>query len=212
MIKINLLQAPEAPTVPGGPEERPAVPATQQVQVFLGALLAAGAIAGLLYWVWSHKIQRLNAALAEEKREAARLTAIQVENQRYQQQLADIEARVRMVKMLDAARVGPVQLLDALGEAVNRSQGVYLLNVNADGPRVVVDGMADAVESIVAFVSALKHGDRFGDVQLRQFYQDDRDKRMSFKFNLDFVFQSPVAAGSPQPAVAAAGAPATPRS
>jgi Tfp pilus assembly protein PilN len=72
---------------------------------------------------------------------------------------------------------------------VNRTTGLYLLTVNAEGGRLQIQGQSDSVEAIVNFIGVLRHSGGFADVQFHQFFQDDQEKRLSFKFNLDCVYQ-----------------------
>jgi hypothetical protein len=51
----------------------------------------------------------------------------------------------------------------------------------------------------------------FDDVQLRQFYEDDVQDLVSYKFNMDCAYKSPLAAASPTQAEAGASAATPPR-
>jgi Tfp pilus assembly protein PilN len=201
MIRINLLRPPEAPGVGEAPS---GVGLTQreQVQFLVGGLAAALLVAGACYWYWNGQVSKLTNDLAVEKREAARLAAIQAENQRYVQQLREIDTRLRTIQTLQDRRVGPTALLSALGETVNQTPGVYLLTAGAETGRLVIQGQSDSVNAIADFVAALKRAGPFQDVQLRQFFQEDQDNRTSFKFNLDCALVSPGAA-APPPATSA---------
>jgi Tfp pilus assembly protein PilN len=87
-----------------------------------------------------------------------------------------------------------VALMNGLGDLVSRTTGLYLLTVNAQGGRLLIQGQSDSVEAIVNFIGVLRHSGSFADVQFHQFFQDDQEKRLSFKFNLDCVYQSPATA------------------
>lgn len=55
-----------------------------------------------------------------------------------------------------------------------------------------MQGQAHSVHSIANFIANLQQTDRFRDVQLRQYYQDnDQFDRLNFRFNLDCVYQLP---------------------
>jgi Tfp pilus assembly protein PilN len=165
-----------------------------------------------LSWFWNRQLNRLNQDLAAEQREAARLSAIQTENQRFQQRVSEAERRLDTVRSLQNQRVGPVALMNALGELVSRTTGLYLLTVNAEGGRLQIQGQSDSVEAIVNFIGVLRHSGSFADVQFHQFFQDDQEKRLSFKFNLDCVYQPtatpPAARTGPGVVQTAAAAPA----
>lgn len=187
MIRINVLQEEALPT----PGELVTVGLSPgyHAAIFLGSLLAVLAAAGSMYWFWSRQISRASQDLAVERREATRLAAVQAENQRFQQRVKEVERRLETVRALQTRRQGPVALMGALGDMVNRTSGLYLLTVSAESGRLGIQGQADTVEAIVNFISVLRRSDSFTDVQFRQFFQDDQVKRMSFKFNLDCVYQ-----------------------
>jgi Tfp pilus assembly protein PilN len=76
-----------------------------------------------------------------------------------------------------------------MGNIVNKAEDLYVLTMTPDGARVSVKGQANSVQSIANFITNLKAAGVFQDVQLRQYYQDDQFSRLSFKFNLDFVYK-----------------------
>jgi Tfp pilus assembly protein PilN len=188
MIKINFLQQEAVQAVANEPTSAVLAPA-RQTAIFLASLLVASALTGSFYWFWNRQLNRLSQDLAAEQREAARLSSIQTENQRFQQRVSEAERRLDTVRSLQSQRVGPVALMNALGELVNRTTGLYLLTVNAEGGRLQIQGQSDSVEAIVNFIGVLRHSGGFADVQFHQFFQDNQEKRLSFKFNLDCVYQ-----------------------
>ena len=206
MIKINLLGlskpvSAKAPTAP--------LTAVHQALIFVGAAVVAFLVVGFFYTYWTNQISELERNLKKEKAEQARLAAIQVENQRYKQQRKDLEERINTIQMLQQSRVGPVELMTALGNTVNRATDLYLLTAGMEGNRLVLKGQSNSVESIANFISALKASKGMSDVQLRQYYQDDQHNRTTFKFNIDCVYSVATAAApaAAQPAMPSAAAP-----
>jgi Tfp pilus assembly protein PilN len=202
MIRINLLGVAR----PLGKPAAPPPTAARQALIFLASLLAAFAIVGFTWWLWSAEIKRLNEEYAKQEIEAERLKQIRAENQRYVQQRQQLESRISTIQTLVNSRVGPVDFMTALGNVANRSSDLYLLTVTPEGARVAIRGQANSVESIANFVANLKNSGRFDEVQLRQYYQDDQYARLSFKFQLDCVYKLPSAApAAAQPAAATPG-------
>jgi Tfp pilus assembly protein PilN len=210
MIKINFLSeegASRAATEPAGP----GLPPARQAAIFLTSLLVSLAVAGAMYWFWNGQIDRVSQDLAREQREAARLSAIQAENQRYLERVNEAERRLETVHNLQSKRAGPAALMNALGEVVNRTTGLYLLTANAESGRVVIQGQSDSVEAIANFITVLRRSGSFADVEFHQFFQDDQEKRVTFKFNIDCVYQPPAPAQALHAGSALAQAvPATP--
>jgi Tfp pilus assembly protein PilN len=187
MIRINLLEGArrERETKP---EVGPAA-ATFQAQVFIGALLVAGVVVGGVYWFLSHRLAELNKQMDVERREAARLAAIQAENTRYEADLKDIDRRIAAVQTLEDNRHGPTQLMMLLAGMVNRAPGLYLISVTPKEGRLLFNGASSSVTSIADFFGALNAAGNFRDVQLREYYEDDdKDGRVNFKFSLDCVY------------------------
>jgi hypothetical protein len=74
---------------------------------------------------------------------------------------------------------------------VNRTRELYLLQVNPEGNLLHVRGQASGVPAIAQFIKALMDSPRFGDVELKQYYQDDQHGHINFKFNLDCAYVPP---------------------
>jgi Tfp pilus assembly protein PilN len=207
MIKINLLGV-AAPK----PKVRAVAPVSKAMQLgtLLGALVASSAIVGLFYMIWSGSIATLNVELKKQQAEQTRLAAIKQENARYEHERSLLEQRIETIQGLRASRVGPTEFMNALGNVVNNTPiDLYLFSVASQGDRVVIHGQAGSANSLAALLSSMKTSGHFGDVQLRQFYEDDLQNLISYKFNMDCSYKPPSAAGSPTQAGAGARA-ATP--
>jgi Tfp pilus assembly protein PilN len=102
--------------------------------------------------------------------------------------------------------------MNALGNVVNKTNSdLYLFSVAPQGERVVIHGQAASEHSVAALLSSMKTSGYFDDVQLRQFYEDDQQDLVSYKFNMDCAYKSPSAAASPTQAGAGASAATPPR-
>jgi Tfp pilus assembly protein PilN len=191
MIKINLLGV--------APPRAALEPATLTFQLTfaVGSLVVCFAAVGLIYKVWSGRVQKLQAELQREKLEQARLAAIKAENERYQLQLNELEVRINTIQALQASRVGPVDHMTVLGDVVNRAPDLYLYTVTPQSDRTVLKGQAGSVESMARFLASLKDSKYLQDVQLRQFYQDDQQSRLTYKFTVDYIYKPPALTAQP---------------
>jgi Tfp pilus assembly protein PilN len=208
MIKINLLGV-AAPK----PKLRAVAPVSKAMQMgtLLGALVVSFAIVGLFYLIWNRSIDTLNVELKKQQAEAARLAAIKQENARYEQERGLLEQRVKTIQVLQASREGPTEFLNTLGDVVNKTTSdLYLVSVAPQGDRVVIHGQAASVNSVATFLSSMKTSGYFTDVQLRQFYEDDVQNLLNYKFNIDCSLKIPAAAASPMQAGAGGRATASP--
>ena len=187
MMKINLLgqEAPELRLAVGSPQ------AARQVLVFVVALAVSLSTTGFVNYYWNHQISQVQAALRREQIRQKELASVRAQNQQYQQQLKTLEERIQTIQTLQARRQGPVDLMEGLGETVNHTQELYLLQVTPEGNELHIRGEASQVPAIAKFIKELMNSPRFSDVRLRQYYQDDQHGRMSFKFNLDCAYVPP---------------------
>ncbi len=202
MIKINLLGVAPPPRVSsvGGP---PAQRATQVVMV-LGALIICFGIVGVVYKIWSNQIADLEKRRSQEKLRQTELAMVKAQNAQYQQRLSDLETRINTIQALQNSRVGPVELMSALGSVVNKINDVYLYTMAPAGDRLQLKGQSSTVDSMANFLAFLKQSGFFNDVQLEQFYQDDQHERLTYKFTLSCLFKSPTG-GTSAPAQGAGG-------
>jgi len=207
MIKINLLGV-AAPT----PAKGPAAPATAifQAGTFIIALVTCFLVVGIFYKIWHGAVVDLQTELEKQKREQQRLAAIKAENERYEQQRRQLEQRINTIQALQAKRTGPVDMMTTLGSVVNKTSDLYFLGVTPAGDRLSIRGQSNSVDSVKNFMSILDSLKQAGveDVQLRSFYQDDQQGRLSYKFALDFQYKPPAVTAAQQ--ASAPGGPATP--
>jgi Tfp pilus assembly protein PilN len=203
MIRINLLEqiSREAQSMPS----EPASPAAFQARALLGGLAVSALLVLGAHWLFSQRVQRLNQQTEVEQREAARLSVIQAANSRYSSELQEINRRIDVLQILQNGRRGPSQLMTELAAAVNGAPNLYLISVTPQGGRLALTGASTSTNAIATLVRSLQGADGFGDVQLREYYEDDqKDGRVSFRFSLDFSYAAPA---TPRTADAAPAAP-----
>lgn len=197
MIKINLLGGAPPPSskMPSGP---PAPKATQ-VLMFVGSVIIAFGIVGVMYEVWTNQIATLTKKRDQERLRTQELALVKAQNERYQQHLRDLETRIDTIQALQNSRVGPVQLMSALGSVVNKTSDIYLytLTPTPAGEGFLLKGQSNSVTSMANLMAYLKNSGAFDDIQLDQFYQDDTEERLTYKFSLTCQFKSPTGGPSP---------------
>lgn len=191
MMKINLLgQDTSKLEVAAGSSA-----AARQVLVFVVALAVSMSTVGFVYYYWSHQITRAQAALRHEQIRKKDLASVRAQNHEYQRQLKTLEERIHTIQNLQTRRHGPVDLMEGLGDSVNRTHNLYLLQVTPQGHVLHIVGEARQVPAIAHFIKALTDSPRFTGVKLRQYYQDNQDGRTNFKFNLECGYTPPKKTG-----------------
>ena len=196
MIKINLLGVAPPPTriVSGG---GPPAPMATQIIMFVGALIISFGIVGAIYKIWSNQIADLEKAQSREKIRQQELAVVKAQNEKYQQHLKDLETRINTIQALQNSRIGPVELMSALGSVVSKTNDVFLYTMAPMGDRVQLKGQSGTVDSMANMLAYLKNSGSFGDVQLEQFYQDDQHEHLAYKFTVSCAFKSPTGGVSP---------------
>jgi Tfp pilus assembly protein PilN len=208
MIRINLLGVARPVARMAGPSEGVAPEAIILPGALLVVLLL---ITGFIYWFWTNQIEKLKVNLQQQNKEQTRLAGIKKDNERYKLQEQQLELRKETIRKLDDSKVGPQQLMTSLGTTLDRLRDLYLTSLTPKGDRLAMEGVANSMDAIADFIAALQNSKNFDDVQLKQSFQDNREKRVSFKFTLDCVYrqsapESPIAPTAPpgRPAGAAA--------
>jgi Tfp pilus assembly protein PilN len=174
--------------------------------MLVGALIVCFGIVGVIYKFMTNQIADLEKKRSQEIIRKQELAAVKSQNDKYQQRLRDLETRINTIQALQNSRVGPVELMNALGSIVNKTNDIYLYTMTPAGERLQLKGQSSTVDSMANFLAFLKNSGSFDNVQLEQFYQDDLQDRLNYKFAVSCQFKSSTGGGSPT----AGGEPAAP--
>ena len=86
---------------------------------------------------------------------------MKAQNEKYQQRLKDLETRINTIQALQNSRVGPVELMSALGNIVSKTNDIYLYTLTPAGDRLELKGQSGAVDSMANFLAFLKNSGTF---------------------------------------------------
>ncbi len=185
MIRINLLGAPKPkrgkrPAITVMPAEGPSA----WLSVVVVFLLAAAFNFG--YYTYLDRVHRkiqqdIQNADLEQKR-LAQVKAAYLEKQRQ----ADLyKRRVDVIDQLRANQSGPVNLLTTIGETVNSTDAVWLVNMNDSGNAINIDGTALSHTAVANLIGNLKKTGFFKTIEIKESVQDPRVKDFdAFDFKL----------------------------
>jgi Tfp pilus assembly protein PilN len=165
--------------------------------MFVGALIIAFGIVGVIYKIWSNQITDLQKRQSQEKLRQTELALVKSQNAKYQQRLKDLETRINTIQALQNSRVGPVELMSDLGNVVGKTNDIYIYTLTPAGERLRLNGQSGSVDSMANFMAFLKNSGSFNDVELEQFYQDDQHEHLTYKFALSCQFRSSTGGASP---------------
>jgi Tfp pilus assembly protein PilN len=165
--------------------------------IFVGALIICFGIVGAFYKIWTNQIADLEKARARERIRQQELAVVKAQNDKYQERLSDLETRINTIQALQNSRVGPVELMSALGNIVNKTNDIYLYTLTPSHDGLELRGQSGSVDSMANFLAFLKNSGTFEQIQLEQFYQDDIKEHQAYKFSLTCQFKSPSGGTSP---------------
>jgi Tfp pilus assembly protein PilN len=95
-----------------------------------------------------------------------------------------IKRRFDVIDQLRASQVGPVPLMTSVSDTVNKTDGVWLLNMKDDGTSVSLDGVALGPNSVANLMTNLRRSGYFKNVELHETVQEDNQKLQTFSFSL----------------------------
>jgi Tfp pilus assembly protein PilN len=150
----------------------------------LAILVVAGAGLYLYYLQLEGTHERLQTSIAEANKSIASMTKVK---QAYLERQKDYDAfkrRFDVIDQLRAAQAGPVPLLASVSDTVNRTDGVWLLNLHDDGPKVSLDGVALGPDQVANLMTNLRQSGYFKNVELHETAQEDNSKIQTFSFSL----------------------------
>ena len=197
MIKVNLVGAgrKKAPR-PGMTISMP----TNFTPVLL--ILIVLGFAGGGYW-WYAKLSDQSAELDRQKllaeKEKARLDAVIKADQVFEGRKKALENRVKVIENLQKGQASPVQALDELAEAVERTQFVWLSTLDQKEAILNMSGTGTSLNAIADFYTNLNNTGYFKNVDQGPAAQDAAG---NWTFSLKCEFsppRAPVATVQPTP-------------
>jgi type IV pilus assembly protein PilN len=157
VIRINLLPVREARRQ-----------ARQMRQGFyLGGAVGLGLLlcVGLHVWMTA-QIRSQKALLVAKEAELKRLEETQKEVQKFEQEKADIEAKLAVIAQIEKARAGPVRLLDTVATQIPKR--VWLTQMSAKEGQLEMQGRSLDAEIVAEFLTSLENSEMLEKVELQE--------------------------------------------
>lgn len=157
MIRINLLPVREA---------RRAANMRKQ-GVLMGGAAGAGVALSLILSMWmTARISHERALISARETELKKLEEVQKEVKRFQTEQQEIEQKLAIIAQIEAARTGPVKLMDELAQRI--PQRVWLTEMKASGGVLELRGHSLDAEIVADFAAALEDSPMLSGVDLRE--------------------------------------------
>ena len=151
----------------------------------LAAMIAIAVINGG-YWFVLDKAKRDTAtqmSVAERKnRELSDVKARYMERQR---EAENYKRRVDVIDQLRANQAGPVNLMNTVGDTVNKTEAVWLNTMKDQGASIDIEGYALSSDAVATLIANLQKTGFFKNVEIKETAQDSSIKEMqAFLFTL----------------------------
>lgn len=188
MIRINLLGTAKPKKGKKGRKlfAMPQLTTDGPSPTIAGLAILVVAVAGLyFYYIQLQSThEKLQNSLAEANKSIASMIKVKQAFLEHQRDYDAVKRRFDVIDQLRAGQVGPVPLMTSLSDTVNKTDGVWLLNMRDDGASVSLDGVALGPNSVANLMTNLRRSGYFKNVELHETAQEDNQKLQTFSFSL----------------------------
>src|SRR5437870_1811726 len=165
-------------------------------------LAVALGFAGYGYWWYSsltNQVADLDNQIKQAQAQKAPLDNVIKQNQIYEARKKALENRVKVIEGLQRNQVSSVMALDQLREAVQRTQFVWLSNLDQNNAILTMNGVRRSLIAIVDVYTNMTETGYFKNIDV----SNAQDSAGNFVFSLKAEFSPPrTAAPAGQPAAA----------
>jgi type IV pilus assembly protein PilN len=187
MIRINLLGVTKGKGKRGSPTAV-AAPMGEGGSILVKALAAMIAIAIINggYWFVLDKQKRDTATqMAVAERKNRELSDVKARYMERQHEAENYKRRVDVIDQLRANQAGPVNLMNTVGDTVNKTEAVWLNTMKDQGPSIDIEGYALSSDAVATLIANLQKTGYFKNVEIKESSQDSSIKEMqAFLFTL----------------------------
>ena len=191
MIKVNLSgkQQQQQKKPVAKVASKPAVSVPSNALPLLHLVIVAGTAAFGYFWHSNLTAQSadLTNRISILKQEQTKLGAIIQQEKIYESRKAAFEKRIQIIEDLRKNQLSPVVMLDALGDAIDRTRYVWLSNLSQNNAQIPMAGTGTSVDALSDFLANLKSTGYFRDINLARF----TDSSGNYTFSLTCEFSPP---------------------
>lgn len=158
MIRVNLLNS--VTERQGGAvnsvERKVASPVSRLMVMTMAVGLVLAAIIGWDIISTNRNKANAQASLDEQKKIAAELEAVMLEQKQLEENIANIDARIEAIKKLRDSQAGPSAVLEAVRERISMTPGLYLESIEQTGDQLTVKGNSPDEAAVTQFGRSLE--------------------------------------------------------
>jgi type IV pilus assembly protein PilN len=167
MIRINLLGERKKPLVsfkaPSGPPK-----SSLLFLLLLLVLVAVGTYLYQRYQMLNRDLTAVQAQVNDARIQRERKQKLLKEIEAFENRKKILEARIGIIDELKKNQLGPIQWLNALSEAVDQSQTVWLTSVGQAEDRMTIEGISTSMNGVASFLATLKRSSAFKNVSINE--------------------------------------------
>jgi Tfp pilus assembly protein PilN len=150
--------------------------------MFAVPLVIAVAMVGIVFRERVGKVAQIEKQLELEKERGKILAGVAPQSAEYDRLLRALEERVNTIQGLQDSRIGPVELMRAVGKLATQAADVDLNSLSGEDGRLVLRGRCRSVEAVTRFLTALQGSRSFSHVELGDFYRGDERNTPTYHF------------------------------
>ena len=188
MIKVNLSGRNKKKASRAGAKlSMPSVPTSMTPILLLMILLGSG---GFGYWWYSTltaQAEDLTAKIQQAQAQKAQLEAVIKQDQVYEARKKALENRIMIIEDLQRSQVSPVVALDALSQAIDKTNYVWLSNLDQNNAVLTMNGLGTSLLAIADFYTNLQATGYFKNIDV----SNAQDSAGNFTFALKCEFAPP---------------------
>jgi type IV pilus assembly protein PilN len=179
MIRINLLPVREAKRAAN----------MRKQGMLLAFAVGAGVAVCLLLSTWmAARTAHERSLIAAREAEMKKLEATLAEVKKFQKEQEDIEQKLAIIDQIEAARMGPVKIMDELATRI--PQRVWLTKMTEKGGLLELEGRSIDAEVVADFAAALEESPLLSRIDLQETKLEEVDglKLSDFKLTAQYPF------------------------
>ncbi len=188
MIRINLLGNPKPKNRRSGAPSAPSIEVGDVGSPMVKILVAVMLLVALNGYTWYHldrQAQEIGAKMKVADQKNRELSEVKAKYLERQKEADNYKRRVDVIDQLRASQMGPVNLLNTIGDTVNNTEAVWLNTMKDSGTSIDISGMALSADAVANLIANLQKTGYFKNIEIKETYQDEQVKDMqAFQFQL----------------------------
>ena len=175
MIKVNLLKDPTARTY----KTRVKRSMSRTGPALVAFIVLVAVSMGAWYFVVNSQKKELAEYRNELKAEEARLQALKIKLEQYEEDKKQLQSRIRVIEQLKEQQTGPVLLLNHVLHSIPRNRLLWLTSLTQEDNTVKIVGETQRIEAIPDFMINLSETGFFQSVDLEMIESKDDASKFS---------------------------------